>query len=173
MKRNFLFALVAVVALSFLGGCLGSGKFKDEVEKEKSAVKLVREMQRGDYDIIDTAGLKALMDKGTDMLVVDTMPYEASFKKNHVPGAVAFEFPIPDMNEWDNAQTAGKSQEEFIELLGPDKDKLLVFYCGFVKCTRSHNGAVWAKKLGYTNVVRYPGGIFAWKGADYPVASEE
>jgi len=37
-----------------------------------------------------------------------------------------------------------------------------------VKCTRSHNAAVFAKKLGYKNVYCFPGGIFAWKGADHP-----
>jgi thiosulfate/3-mercaptopyruvate sulfurtransferase len=42
-----------------------------------------------------------------------------------------------------------------------------------VKCTRSHNGAMWAAKLGYTNVFRHPGGIFAWKGAHFDVATEE
>jgi rhodanese-related sulfurtransferase len=55
-------------------------------------------------------------------------------------------------------------------MLGSDKNKLIVIYCGFVKCTRSHNGAMWAVKNGYTSVYRYPGGIFAWKGAKYPVA---
>lgn len=171
MKKNFLLALVALLSLSFMGGCLGADKFKAEVEKEKGAIKLVKEVQRGGYDVIGTADLKALIDKGEDMVIVDTMPYEASYKKNHVPGAVPFEFPIPDMNEWDKEKTAGKTQAEYLELLGPDKDKLIVVYCGFVKCTRSHNGAVWAKKLGYTNVVRYPGGIFAWKGADHPVGT--
>ncbi|MBM4137012.1 MAG: rhodanese-like domain-containing protein, partial [Nitrospira sp.] len=42
-------------------------------------------------------------------------------------------------------------------------------YCGFTKCTRSHNGAMWAVKLGYKNVYRYPGGIKGWVEADYPV----
>jgi rhodanese-related sulfurtransferase len=28
---------------------------------------------------------------------------------------------------------------------------------------------MWAKKLGYKNVYRFPGGIFAWKGAGYPI----
>jgi rhodanese-related sulfurtransferase len=59
--------------------------------------------------------------------------------------------------------------EDFAAFLGADKDKTIVFYCGFVKCTRSHNAALFAKKLGYKNVYRFPGGIFAWKGADYPV----
>jgi len=58
-----------------------------------------------------------------------------------------------------------------LKLLGDDKGRLLVFYCGFTKCGRSHNGAWWAKQLGYTNVYRYPGGIKAWGQADYPVAA--
>ena len=73
------------------------------------------------------------------------------------------------MANWDAKETGGKSMEDFAALLGPDKDRTLVFYCGFVKCTRSHNGAVFAKQLGYKNVYRFPGGIFAWKGADYKV----
>ena len=55
------------------------------------------------------------------------------------------------------------------KLLGPDKDRLIVFYCGFTKCTRSHNGAMWAVKLGYKNAYRQPGGIKAWNEAGYPV----
>jgi len=100
------------------------------------------------------------------VLIVDTMPYEDSYKKNHIPGAKQFLFPIPDMKEWDAKQTDGKSIDDFKALLGPDLSRTIVIYCGFVKCTRSHNGAVWARKLGYTNVFRHPGGIFAWKGAD-------
>ncbi len=77
------------------------------------------------------------------------------------------------MKQWDTKETGGKSQEDFIKLLGNDKNKLIVIYCGFVKCTRSHNGAVWAVKLGYKNVYRYSGGVFAWKGAKYPVEKVE
>lgn len=110
-----------------------------------------------------------MLDEKKPLLVVDTMPFEASYKKEHVPGAASFEFPIEPMEQWDTAKTGGKTPEDFEKLLGPDKNRLIVFYCGFVKCTRSHNGALWAKKLGYTNVVRFPGGIYAWKGAKYPV----
>ena len=144
-------------------------KFEKEVKTEAAAVKLVREVMRGGYDLVTTQELKDWIDTGKEMVIVDTMPYEASYKKAHVPGAKQFLFPIPDMNQWDNNETDGKSQQEYTELLGPDKDKLIVVYCGFVKCTRSHNGAVWAKKLGYENVYRYPGGIFAWKGAGYEI----
>ena len=107
------------------------------------------------------------------MLIVDTMPYEDSYKKQHVPGAVQFLFPIPDMKEWESAETDGKTLEDYTTLLGEDKGKTIVIYCGFVKCTRCHNGAAWAVEQGYENVFRYPGGIFAWKGADYPIATAE
>ena len=77
------------------------------------------------------------------------------------------------MKEWKNSETAGKSKDEYLQLLGQDKEKKIVVYCGFVKCTRSHNGALWAKNLGYTNVFRHPGGIYAWKGAGYEVEQVE
>ncbi len=159
---------LAVPAMAFL-----DNKFEKEVEKEAGAVKLVREVQRGGYDVVTTEELKKWIDSGKDMVIVDTMPYEDSYKKIHVPGAVQFLFPIPDMDQWDINETDGKSQDDFIKLLGSDKDKPIVIYCGFVKCTRSHNGAAWAVKLGYKNVYRYSGGIFAWKGAKYPVEKTE
>lgn len=171
MKRALVVGVV--VAMSCLAGSafgFGTSKFEKEVATEASAVKLVREVQRGGYDVISTEELHKAIEAGEDMLIIDTMPYEASYKKNHIPGAKQFLFPIPDMQEWDSNETAGKSVEDYKALLGENKDRKIVVYCGFVKCTRSHNGAAWAKKLGYTNVYRHPGGIFAWKGAEFEVA---
>lgn len=103
------------------------------------------------------------------MIIVDTMPYEDSYRKQHVPSAKPFVFPIPDMPEWDIEETDGKSESDYEKFLGPDKERTVVVYCGFVKCTRSHNGAAWARRLGYRNVYRFSGGIYAWKGAGLPV----
>lgn len=150
---------------------LFDSKFEAETTKETEAVKLFRDTTAGGYDLVTAAELKKMIDEGKDMLIIDTMPYEDSYKKEHVPGALQFLFPIPDMKEWNVAETAGKTQADFEAMLGPDKDKTIVIYCGFVKCTRSHNGAVWAKKLGYKNVYRLPGGIFAWKGAGFAVGN--
>ena len=166
----------SLLVFLFLTCCLASTGFcwgKKELETEASAVKLLREVERGGYKIVDTNELKSWFDQNKDMVIVDTMPYEASYKKNHVKGAVQFLFPIPDMNTWDTNETAGKTEAEYEKLLGPDKDKPIVVYCGFVKCTRSHNGAVWAVKLGYKNVYRYPGGIKGWQEADNPVGKVE
>ena len=168
-NRLFKFMAVVLLTLGLCSTATAKNKFEKEVEKEAGAVKLVREVEQGGYNVVTTAELKQWIDEGKEMIVVDTMPYSDSYKKQHVPGAVQFLFPIPDMAQWDTRQTDGKTREDYMKLLGDDKDKLIVIYCGFVKCTRSHNGALWAAKLGYKNVYRYPGGIYAWKGADYPV----
>lgn len=168
-RYSVFFVLLCTFLLTATPAFSWDNKFEAEVKAETQAVKLTREVMRGGYDVVKTDELKKWIDDGKELLIVDTMPFEASYKKAHVPGAAQFLFPIPDMNEWDSQETAGKSQQDFADLLGPDKEKLIVIYCGFVKCTRSHNGAVWAKKLGYKNVYRYPGGIFAWKGAGYEI----
>jgi len=159
--------MVTQPAHAFLGS-----KFKDEVEKENGAVKLAREVVSGDYGLVKAEELKAWKEANKDMVIVDTMPYESSYKKAHVPGALQFLFPIPEMKTWNAKETDGKSKADYEAMLGADKDKTIVVYCGFVKCTRSHNGALWAKKLGYKNVFRFAGGIYAWKGMEYPTGSK-
>ena len=169
IKKFFTFTVIGLLVLGLSTPAMAKNKFEKELEKEQGAVKLVREVQRGGYDVITTEELKQWIDAGKDMLIVDTMHYEASYKKAHVSGAKQFLFPIPEMQTWDIKATDGKSKKDFEALLGPDKNKTIVIYCGFVKCTRSHNGGAWAVKLGYKNVYRHPGGIFAWKGAKYPI----
>jgi rhodanese-related sulfurtransferase len=164
-------ALALLIALALVSPAMSKNKFEKEVDKEAAAVKLLREAKSGGYDTVTTEELKKWMDSGKDMIVVDTMPYESSYKKGHIPGAKQFLFPIPIMQGWDVNETGGMSKNDFEKLLGPDKDKTIVIYCGFVKCTRSHNGALWAKKLGYKNVYRHPGGIFAWRGAKFRVGT--
>ena len=169
VKDLLKIGIVGLIVMGLSVPALAKDKFEFEQEKDAEAVKLVRDTKAGGYEVINAEELKKLIDSKKDILIVDTMPYEDSYKKEHIPGAKQFLFPIPIMANWDAKETGGKSMEDFAAFLGPDKDRTLVFYCGFVKCTRSHNGAMFAKQLGYKNVYRFPGGIFAWKGADYNV----
>ncbi|MCG6945239.1 MAG: rhodanese-like domain-containing protein [Deltaproteobacteria bacterium] len=169
MRKVIVFFLVVVVvaSLGFLSGCDNSKKVgvsEANVQAEFLALKAASEKERGSYKLISLKDLKAKLDAKEDVLVVDTMPYEASYKKQHIPTAVQFEFPIPEMTTVDP-----EMEKQYADLLGPDKDKVIVVYCGFVKCGRSHNGAMWAVKLGYTNVYRCLGGIRGWNEAGYPV----
>jgi rhodanese-related sulfurtransferase len=164
-KQLYPFSILVIVLLMFgvTGNTFAAWGTK-ELETEKIAVNFSGEVGRGGYKIVSTPELKSWLDQKRPMLVVDTMPFEASYKKQHIPSAVQMEFPIPEMKTMDD-----KTKAALEKLLGPDKDRLIVFYCGFVKCTRSHNAAMWAAKLGYKNVYRQPGGIKAWDEADYPI----
>ncbi len=156
--------IMMLVAMVWLANCGSSNLGGKELDTEKIALTFNQEVARGGYKVVSTPELKTWIDQKKPMLIIDTMPYEDSYKKHHIPGAVHFEFPIPEVTSLDDAKKA-----EFEKLLGPDEGRLLVFYCGFTKCTRSHNGAMWAVKLGYKNVYRQPGGIKAWMETDYPV----
>ena len=165
LKSRGVWMVLTIGALVFAatGNCLAAWGAQ-EIETEKIAVTFAREVERGGYRLVTTEELKGWLDQKKEMLIVDTMPYEASYKKQHIPGAAQIEFPIPEMVTLD-----GNTKAALEKLLGPDKNRLIVVYCGFVKCTRSHNGAMWAVKLGYRNVYRHPGGIKAWDEADYPI----
>jgi thiosulfate/3-mercaptopyruvate sulfurtransferase len=156
--------LIGLVSILLLSSPVLAAWGSKEMDTEKIAVNFAREVARGGYKMVSTEELKSWIDQKKDMTIVDTMPFEDSYKKQHVPMAVQMEFPIPEMTGLDDQKKAA-----FEKLLGPDKDKLIVIYCGFTKCTRSHNGAMWAVKLGYKSVYRYPGGIKAWDEAGYPV----
>jgi thiosulfate/3-mercaptopyruvate sulfurtransferase len=163
-RKSIVGILVCVAFIFGMAGASFAAWGAKELETEKISVNLVRETARGGYGIVTTPELKGWVDQKKSMLIIDTMPYAESYVKQHIPGAVNMVFPIPEMTKLDDNTKANLEK-----LLGTDKNRLIVFYCGFVKCTRSHNGAMWAVKLGYKNVYRHPGGIKAWDEADYPV----
>ncbi|MFZ2447980.1 MAG: rhodanese-like domain-containing protein [Syntrophobacteraceae bacterium] len=161
-KSFFVTGLALIFSLFLFSPSFALDWGKSELDNEKLAVNFYNEVKRGGYKIVTVEQLKEMLDKGGQVLMVDTMPFADSYQKQHIPGAVNFVFPIEEVTQLDPKQTA-----EFEKLLGPDKNKPLVFYCGFTKCTRSHNGAMWALKLGYKDVYRCPGGIKGWNDAGY------
>ncbi len=155
----------AAISLT-VAGC-GTNKFQQELQTEEAAIKLARETVQGEYEVISTSELSKLLDSDHQVLLVDAMPATASYDKSHIAGAVNFEFPKEVIDEWNEETMGDRTKEAYEKLLGEDKEKQIIVYCGFVKCARSHNAAVYARELGYTNVKRYPGGIHAWRGAGH------
>ena len=72
-----------------------------------------------------------------DVMIIDARPKRAKYDKGHIPMAVS----IPD-----------SKFDKMTDQLPKDKNALLVFYCGGLKCKLSHKSAAKAEKLGYTNV---------------------
>lgn len=159
-----------LLAVLVTTGC-GTNQFQQELRTEEAAMKLTRETIQGGYQLISTSQLKKLIGSDEEFLLIDAMP-AASFEKGHLPGAVNFEFPKQATDAWNEDTMDGRKPLDYEAFLGEDKDRKIVTYCGFVTCARSHNAAAFARDLGYTNVFRHPGGLYAWRGAGHPLTTE-
>ena len=99
------------------------------------------------YPAVSAEWVKGQMDKGTDMALVDSRPKRKKYDKGHIPSAIS----IPDMQF-----------DELKDQLPADKSKLVVFYCGGLKCKLSHKSAAKTIAMGYTNVKVFAEGYPAW-----------
>ena len=90
MKRNTLWIslLCAVVACQLMVAGPAFAWGKKEAVTEAIAVKFAGEGVRGDYGVVSTVELNQWLKDGKKMLIVDTMPYEASYVKKHIPTAL-------------------------------------------------------------------------------------
>ena len=149
----------SLLVLAFLGAIIYPGAVISNQEKP--------------YEEITVQQLKELMDQeGERLLIIDAQPF-IHYRDGHIPGALNFEFPHGLMVSWDENLTKGRTEEDFQKLLGPDYQRPVVFYCFGTICNRSHNGALWAHKLGYQRVYRLPGGFTAWRQTKNPVEKTE
>jgi rhodanese-related sulfurtransferase len=144
--------------------------YQNEYENENIAVAISRDAIKGDYRLMTAVELKLLM-KNTSFLLIDTRP-QKRYKSNHINGAVNFQLPEEKMIKWDE-KTVGQPLADFKKILGADRDKLIVFYGKNLKSITSHNGAMWANKTGYTNVIRFSGGMYAWRGAGFQAVTSK
>jgi len=169
--RNPCSSRARILLAALLAAGCGTNQFEAEAALEKKAVPLARETVAGGYALVTADELAGWLEQKKDLLLIDAMP-AADFAREHIAGAVNFEFPREAMPSWDPAKTGGKSEQDLEALLGADRERRVVVYCGFVACARSHNAALWAAQLGFRDVVRFPGGIHAWKGTGRPVVKE-
>lgn len=165
MKK--LIKSVGILSIAFLslnlsacGNSTGTAKDGNELKIEQAALKLHNAVEKGKYKLVGTEELKKWLDEKKDMVIVDTMP-EDHYQKTKIPTAVNAELPMK-MDE-----VTPEQKEKFLKMLGDDKEKTIVVYCGFTACGRSDVGALIAKEAGYKNVYRQPGGIIAWQDAGY------
>jgi rhodanese-related sulfurtransferase len=116
-KRTFLLALAA----AFL--TLGTLWYAHRPEPFKVAtMEDVRaEAAHGGYRLIDTGELARLYRQPhPGLLIVDTRQ-EWEFRSGHIKGAVDFPLEPTWWSRW-------RAQGRLSALLGPDKDRLVVFY---------------------------------------------
>ena len=101
------------------------------------------------HDIVDAAFVKQHVKTPMpeDVMIIDARPAKTKYIKGHIPMAVN----IP------NTQF-----DKMTDMLPKDKNALLIFYCGGLKCKLSHKSAQKAEALGYTNVKVFAKGFPEW-----------
>jgi rhodanese-related sulfurtransferase len=153
-KLNFLIVLTSLVLAALLVGCSSTPK----AEPQAAAAPQFKKYQ----NIVD---LKFVMEHVTvpmdeDVMIIDARPKRAKYDKGHIPGAVS----IPD-----------SQFDKMVDKLPANKDALLIYYCGGLKCPLSHKSAFKAEKLGYSNVKVFAEGFpkYMKVAGNYPAVSVE
>lgn len=116
-KKTTFLALVAVILT--LG--LLWHMHRPEVVQQATMAQVRAEAARGGYRLIDTAALaKIYQQSPANFLLVDTRQ-DWEYRSGHMQAAV--NFPI-DPTWWGRF----RAQDRLAAMLGPDKDRLVVFY---------------------------------------------
>lgn len=153
MKSNRIFLMLSVLTLlvAFLAGCAGQ---QTAAPAEFSFKPF--------HTIVDMAFVEqhVSIPMAENVMLIDSRPYKPKYIEGHIPMAVS----IPD------SQFA-----KMTERLPADKNALLIFYCGGLKCALSHKSAAKAEALGYKNVKVFAEGYPKWMSvkSHYPAVSAE
>ncbi len=114
------------------------------------------------HDLVDMAFVEqhVTIPLAKNVMLIDARPYKPKYIMGHIPMAVS----IPD-----------SQFSKMVDKLPADKDVLLIFYCGGLKCKLSHKSAAKAEALGYTNVKVFAEGYPKWMSvkSHYPAVSAE
>ena len=105
------------------------------------------------YTLIDTIGLKKMLDANEEITVVDARNPE-EYQEVHIKGAIN----IPQ-----------KKFSDYAHLLPQDKAAKIVFYCNGVKCGKSKKAAYSALEIGYSNILVYAEGMPVWEEKGMPI----
>jgi 3-mercaptopyruvate sulfurtransferase SseA len=111
------------VAWLLLAFCVLAARPARADENEVWWASAEAEARRDDYGLIDDDGLKKLVGGKTDMVLLDARA-DYEFAAGHIPGAVNLEFDLGD-----DLDLSDDKRRALADLMGPDKDRLLVIYC--------------------------------------------
>jgi len=124
--------------------------YKNVVVYEEGIAGWFDEDHSNELPVINTTAFMAMHNANTTMAILDARGCDTAEdckKAGHIPGA---------------KELTDKSTMAEIQKVLPDKDQLVVTYCGSAACPASEKLAAHLNKMGYTNVVIYKEGIAGW-----------
>lgn len=168
IRTRLTAGILSMFAALLLAGCETGPEVKSQAPASQTVAAAPKQATKPKLPplpkgstVITTEQLKALVDKGPEAgnyLLFDSRP-ASRFHSGTIPTSLML--PVAEQEKLDKE---GKSHP----LLGPDKNKTLIFYCGGPTCPFSLKGAELALKYGYTNVRVYSAGDPAWGKAELP-----
>lgn len=117
---NIKFWLACPVILTVLLGILTSAGSREE----PSWLQHARDEAINDgYELTSAPELKVIYESGKDFTIIDVRP-EYEYRDGHLSNAKSLVFDLGD-----KLDLKPEKQAALISLLGPDKQRLIVFYC--------------------------------------------
>ena len=170
IRTRITASFITLVTTAVLFGCGSGPQVKSQAPVPqtvatalKAAKPALPSLPKG-TSVITTEELKGLVDKGIEAgyyLMFDSRP-ATRFHAGTIPTSLML--PVAEMEKLD-------AEDKSHPLLGTDKNKLLIFWCGGPTCPFSLKAGALAVKHGYTNVKVYSGGDPAWAKAELPFVS--
>lgn len=140
--------MITSLMIYSLNSVLINSSFAEEKQAPPAAPAAAEEAFKHFPAIVDGnfVAQYAAPDKAKEAVIIDSRPAR-KFKEGNIPASIN----IPE-----------SLFEEMADRLPKDKNTILIFYCGGIKCPLSHKSAFAAEKLGYTNIKVYAAGYPDW-----------
>lgn len=178
--------VVTLVDKQDSGDVLGASQLLDTLHKESiptslidDTISLIKRAKLSGYNLV--LPNSKLIEELDEYVIIATLP-RGIYNLGLIPQSKHFEFTVSpsandDGSEWNwEADGLSRPQKEFIDLLGNDKNAKILFYDSgeytSAPMGNSHVGILWAKHLGYTQLYRLVGGIYAWKLLGLPLTTQ-
>jgi len=145
--RTNKFIILAVGLLLLVSVGFGCTTTKSATRETSAKAKAAADWKFHDVVDVDFVARYAKIPMPENVMIIDARPKRAKYDKGHIPMAVS----IP----WSQF-------DKLVDLLPADKNALLIYYCGGLKCKLSHKSARKAVSLGYTNVKVFAEGFPKW-----------
>ena len=168
MKLFYVLTVTVILSLAFTGcaSIPGTSSKGLEIPIEKAAFKLVTDVKDGGYKIVGTEELKKWIDEGKKLTIISTLTLNDDNVIGILPGAINGVMPKSEK------ELTQADKDNLLKVAGSDREELIVVYCGFVACRRSHLGAKVLVENGFQNIYRYPGGTTAWAEVGLPLTKQ-
>jgi phage shock protein E len=118
IKRVLVYPLILIPVMGILAATASGSR-----EQPAWLQQAWNEARQDGYELISASELKALYESGKDFTIIDVRP-EYEYRDGHLSNAKSLEFDLGDKLE-----LTPEKQAALIHLLGPDKQRMVVFYC--------------------------------------------